>query len=69
VRRAGFLAMRRNAAIAMGNSGERSFATHLREWAEAADTGLRAAAQWALRKLDFDLTPERTTVKARSKST
>ena len=31
VRRAGFLAMRRNAAIAMGNSGERSFATHLRE--------------------------------------
>jgi epoxyqueuosine reductase len=69
VRRAGFLAMRRNAAIAMGNSGERSFATHLREWAETADTGLRAAAQWALRKLDFDLTPERTTVKARSKST
>jgi epoxyqueuosine reductase len=51
VRRAGFLGMRRNAAIAMGNSGDQGFAPRLREWAEAADTSLRAAAQWALSRL------------------
>jgi epoxyqueuosine reductase len=51
VRRAGFLGMRRNAAIAMGNSGDQGFAPRLNEWAEAADTSLRAAARWALRKL------------------
>jgi epoxyqueuosine reductase len=51
VRRAGFLGMRRNAAIAMGNSGDQDFAPHLKQWAEAADTSLRAAARWALSKL------------------
>ena len=57
VRRAGFLGMRRNTAIAMGNSGDQSSVQRLREWAETADTGLRAAAQWALRKLVVELTP------------
>jgi epoxyqueuosine reductase len=51
VRRAGFLGLCRNVAIAMGNSGVASFAPRLEAWAEAADEGLRAAAQWALGKL------------------
>ncbi len=55
-RRAGFLGMRRNIAIAMGNaaeagSDEPGFVPRLKEWAEAADEGLRAAARWALSKL------------------
>jgi epoxyqueuosine reductase len=57
VRRAGFWGLRRNAAIAMGNSGDSAFAPRLREWAEAADAGLRSAAQWALTRLNFELTP------------
>jgi epoxyqueuosine reductase len=61
VRRAGFLGMRRNTAIAMGNSGDASFAPGLREWAEAADAGLRAAARWALSRLNFELTPKNET--------
>jgi epoxyqueuosine reductase len=51
VRRAGFVAMRRNTAIAMGNSGDVSFNLRLNEWAEAADTGLRTAARWALEQI------------------
>ena len=51
VRRAGFLGLRRNVAIAMGNSGLRRFAAWLEEWAGAADEGLRTAARWALGKL------------------
>jgi epoxyqueuosine reductase len=51
VRRAGFAGFRRNAAIAIGNSGATDLIPHLRDWAEAADTGLRTAAQWALRRL------------------
>ncbi len=51
VRRAGFNGLRRNVAVAMGNSGERRFAATLTNWAEAADQGLRAAAQWALKRL------------------
>jgi len=53
VRRAGFTGMRRNVAIAMGNSGVRKFAPILRNWAEAADEGLRSAAHWALEKLEM----------------
>jgi epoxyqueuosine reductase len=64
VRRAGFLGMRRNTAIAMGNAAqvrgsaaqaggdEQSFVAHLKQWAESADEGLRIAARWALSKLD-----------------
>ena len=51
VRRAGFLGLRRNVAIAMGNSGLARFAPCLEKWAEDADKGLRTAARWALGKL------------------
>jgi epoxyqueuosine reductase len=51
VRRAGFLGLKRNVAIAMGNSGLRRFAPWLEKWSEAADEGLRSAARWALEKL------------------
>ena len=51
VRRAGFLGMRRNTAIAMGNSGDRSYVERLQEWIESSDEGLRSAARWALSKL------------------
>ncbi len=52
VRRARFDGLRRNIAIAMGNSGERRFIAQLRAWSEAADEGLRAAALWALGRID-----------------
>ena len=48
VRRAGFMGLRRNVAIAMGNSGEARFAGQLEAWATVADDGLREAARWAL---------------------
>jgi epoxyqueuosine reductase len=51
VRRAGFQGLRRNVAIAMGNSGADRFAPWLELWKEAADEGLRSAARWALKKL------------------
>jgi epoxyqueuosine reductase len=51
VRRAGFLGLRRNVAVAMGNSGLDQFAPRLQRWAEAADEGLRTAARWALERL------------------
>jgi epoxyqueuosine reductase len=51
VRRAGFLGMRRNTAIAMGNSGDSSYVPPLQEWIESTDEGLCQAARWALSKL------------------
>jgi epoxyqueuosine reductase len=51
VRRTGFWGLRRNVAIAMGNSGLGQFAAKLEEWAAASDEGLRVAARWALGKL------------------
>jgi epoxyqueuosine reductase len=51
VRRAGFWGLRRNVAIAMGNSGYSRFAPWLESCVDAADEGLRAAAQWALVQL------------------
>jgi epoxyqueuosine reductase len=51
VRRAGFAGMRRNIAIAMGNSGHGGFISRLQTWLGEADEGLRAAARWALEKL------------------
>ncbi len=51
VRRAGFDGLRRNVAIAMGNSGLTRFAARLEQWAEEADEGLRSAARWALERL------------------
>ena len=56
VRRAGFLGMRRNVAIAIGNAAEagpgESLVARLKEWADAADDGLRSAARWALSKVN-----------------
>lgn len=52
VRRAGFAGMQRNVAVAMGNSEVARFAPWLRAWTGAADEGLRAAARWALGKLE-----------------
>ena len=63
VRRARFDGLRRNVAIAMGNaiamrdagatgSGAARFRARLDEWAQATDKGLRAAAAWALKKLE-----------------
>src|SRR5579863_798859 len=54
VRRTGFLGLRRNVAIAMGNSGNAKFRTRLEGWASAADDGLRTAARWALERLRGD---------------
>lgn len=51
VRRAGFDGLRRNVAIAMGNSGIKRFAPWLEKWTESADEGLRTAARWAIEKL------------------
>lgn len=51
IRRAGFLGLRRNLAVAMGNSVEARFVEQLRTWAQATDDGLRSAATWALQKL------------------
>jgi epoxyqueuosine reductase len=51
VRRTGFFGLRRNVAIAMGNSGLARFAPQLETWASAEDVGLRAAALWGLARL------------------
>jgi epoxyqueuosine reductase len=50
-RRAGYRGLRRNVAIAMGNSGLDRYVPWLHRWAEAADEGLRTAARWALDRL------------------
>ena len=57
VRRAGFPGIRRNIAIAMGNTGQQHFARILADWTAAADEGLRSAAKWALQKLHADVRP------------
>jgi epoxyqueuosine reductase len=57
VRRAGFDGLRRNVAIAMGNSGLSRFAPFLERWTAAADEGLRTAAQWALERLKSAVNP------------
>jgi epoxyqueuosine reductase len=51
VRRAGFLGLRRNIAVAIGNSGLARLIPFLEQWAEAPDLGLRTATRWALEKL------------------
>jgi epoxyqueuosine reductase len=51
VRRAGYLGLLRNVAVAMGNSGATGHRARLRQWAEANDPALRAAALWALERL------------------
>ena len=51
IRRAGFLGLRRNIAVAMGNSGLRGYVQFSREWAAADEEGLRDAARWALNQI------------------
>jgi epoxyqueuosine reductase len=51
VRRAGFWGLKRNVAIAMGNSRMGRFAPWLEDWADVADEGLRSAARRAREKL------------------
>jgi epoxyqueuosine reductase len=55
VRRAGWNGLRRNVAIALGNTG--TFSAHLLAWADEADEGVRSAARWALEKLKFSVGP------------
>jgi epoxyqueuosine reductase len=57
MRRAGFQGMRRNIAVAMGNSGLARFTPLLEQWTEAVDQGLRTAAQWALARLQAKANP------------
>ena len=82
VRRAGFLGLRRNIAIAMGNSGTLDretltrFTAQLRAWLQKADqesdlgksAGLRAAAEWALRKLENRSPENRSEVQSGEKT-
>ena len=59
VRRAGFWGLKRNVAIAMGNSGLACFIPQLEAWASAEDEGLRRAARWALVRLQREAGPAR----------
>jgi epoxyqueuosine reductase len=52
VRRAGFLGLRRNVAIAIGNSGQGWLVRLLDAWVDSADEGVRTAARWALERLN-----------------
>ncbi len=61
VRRAGFDGLRRNVAVAMGNSGLPGFVPVLNTWIKAADHGLRSAAQWALGRLQTRVDSPRLT--------
>lgn len=57
MRRAGFEGLRRNLAIAMGNSRLSRYRARLEEWAsapEASPTPLQSAARWALRRIAED---------------
>jgi epoxyqueuosine reductase len=50
--RTGRKRMLRNVAVAMGNSGERSFLPLVREWVAGEDAVLAEAAGWAVRRLE-----------------
>jgi epoxyqueuosine reductase len=52
VRRAGWNSLRRNIAIAMGNSGLARWNPALDLWKDAADEGLHLAARWALKRFE-----------------
>jgi epoxyqueuosine reductase len=51
LRRTGFMGLRRNLAVAMGNSDLRCMIPLLESCRESVDAGLRSAARWALEKL------------------
>jgi epoxyqueuosine reductase len=52
VKRAKFEGLRRNIAIAMGNSGRKEFLPKLREWASESDAVLAESAEWAIRQIE-----------------
>ena len=78
VRRTGFLGLRRNVAIAMGNSRgisremQTRFSAQLRAWIQESNeesdpkkgAGLRTAAEWALRKLGTRSPEKRSEVRS-----
>ena len=51
VRRAGYMGLLRNVAIAIGNSGALQLLPQLERWCDAEDVGLRSAARWATNKV------------------
>jgi epoxyqueuosine reductase len=51
VSRAKFAGLRRNLAIAMGNSGLIRYLPRLEEWSRSEDSTLREAATWAAGRL------------------
>lgn len=51
VRRTKFSGLRRNLAVAMGNSGNRKFLPALEKWAQDEDASLAEHARWAIGKL------------------
>jgi epoxyqueuosine reductase len=55
VKRAKHSGIRRNAAIAMGNSKEKKFLPLLREMKDAADAGVAEHAAWAIEQLEKEL--------------
>jgi epoxyqueuosine reductase len=52
VKRAKFSGLRRNVAIAMGNSGLDGFLPKLREWLACGDQTVAAAAAWAIAQIE-----------------
>jgi epoxyqueuosine reductase len=52
VKRAKFSGLRRNLAIAMGNSGLNRFLPGLREWSQEDDPAVAEAARWAIGRLE-----------------
>ncbi len=52
VKRAKFSGLRRNVAIAMGNSGLAEFLPKLREWREGDDRTLADASAWAIAQIE-----------------
>lgn len=52
IKRAKFEGLRRNVAIAMGNSGLETYQERLEEWSGDEDAGVREAAKWALQRLE-----------------
>lgn len=51
VKRAKYAGLRRNVAIAMGNSGDRQFLPDLKKLAEDADTSVAESALWSIDRL------------------
>jgi epoxyqueuosine reductase len=52
IKRAKFEGLRRNVAIAMGNSGLRRFLPRLKEWAQGEDSVLAETAAWAIERIE-----------------